>query len=276
MQQCVTHILTADSSERFEASIRIRSDGLTFSGWSLTEERGFFTVDFPFASDLPTEQAIKNIFFENALLTYHYKTLYVVSDTKKYSLVPECVFSEKDRDTALRFCHNIDIRKTQTLWYHVENLSSVLLYAIDIETHEFLVRSLVNPMFTHYLVPMLNLWYKNSLHRHPKQLYALLKNKTFDLVCFREGELLFLNSFEYENINDIVYLIMYTSKQTGFNQLEDKLFFYGDKATCNSLASVTGLYIKEIDYETPQLISYTTVADAEVAVDTVILAECGL
>jgi len=111
---------------------------------------------------------------------------------------------------------------------------------------------------------------------HPKLLYALLHRRCFDLVCFERGEMLFLNSFEFDAVNDIVYYIMYACKRLNFNQLEDCLLLYGEKSLCNAVSSVISNYIQNVENAAPRITRFKTPIDEQYSVDILTLAECGL
>ena len=158
----------------------------------------------------------------------------------------------------------------------VTDFSSVLLYSMDHEAYEFMVRSLVNPQFIHFLSPMLSDWRKKSLECYPKQLYAVIHDGLLDIICFEQGELLFVNSFDYETENDVIYFIMYVCKQLAVNQLEDAVLFYGDKAVCSKIMPVIKKYMGRVDFTAPKIRNYQVAVDQELFIDVVTLVECGL
>ena len=152
----------------------------------------------------------------------------------------------------------------------------MLLYDVDSDAYEFLSRSLSNPRFIHSLSPLLLSWQKKSLTSYPKQVHVFIHGETLDIACFERGEMLFVNSFDYSNENDIVYYINYTCKQLDVNQLEDNVFFCGNEAKCLSAMSVVKKYIRQVDYLSPQVSNYTDATDMDISLDVVTLMECAL
>ena len=59
--------------------------------------------------------------------------------------------------------------------------------------------------------------------RLPRQLYVVLHRRRMDVACYAQGNLLFVNSFEYEHTDDILYYILYVWKQVGMDQQKDQL-----------------------------------------------------
>ncbi|MDR0575556.1 MAG: DUF3822 family protein [Tannerella sp.] len=271
----VPNTLTADNSWKYEVSIRLLPDGLSFSGYIPFEKDSFFIETILFDPDLSMGQSLKNMFFNNPCFSYTYKSLYVICVSGKYTLAPDSVFSEKDKELLFSFCHQED-ESLKILIQPLKALNSSLLFGIDKGSYEFLVRSLAKPLFIHSLSSMLILWQKKSLTCYPKQMYIVVHAHTMDALCLERGELLFVNSFDYETDKDIIYYIMYICRQLGFNQLEDCLSFCGDKAICRSVMSVIGKYVRQSDYLRPKIKDYLVPVDQDFDMDIVALMECGL
>ena len=275
MAICVPDTLTIDNSEKYEVSIRLWPGGLSFSGCIPMDKNSFFSETVFFGDDMSIEQSLKNIFFDNQSLSYVYHSLYVICTSRKYTLVPDNVLSEKDKELLFSFCHKAD-KADKILVQSLTGLNSSLLFGINNEIYEFFVRSLINPRFIHSLSPLLIAWQKNSFVCYPKQVYVVIHNDSFDIICFERGEMLFVNSYDHETDKDIVYYIMYVCKQLGVNQLEDSIYFCGNKIKCQSVMSVVKKYIKQIDFLSPELKKYNAKAGQNVFMDVVTLTECGL
>jgi hypothetical protein len=271
----VPDTLHVNNSEKYNASIRLWSDGLSFFGYIPSEKDSFFAETIPLNPEIPLVQSLKEIFFENVCLSYPYNVLHVISVPEKYTLVPDSVFSEKDKDLLFSYCFQTD-RNLKILAQPLTDFYSFLLYGIDNEVYEFMIRSLANPQFIHFLSPMLSDWRKKSLKCYPKQIYAVIHDGVVEIVCFRQGELLLVNSFEYETENDIIYFIMYVCKQFSVSQLEDALFFCGDKTMCGKIMPVIKRYIAQVDFVAPKIRNYRVAVDQDLSMDIITLVECGL
>ena len=95
--------LTADHSENYIMSIRLRSGGLSFSAYSPSVSESFFYRDVEFDRTRPYVSSLKECFFENDFLTWFYKQVNVVCVTSQYTLVPAAVFQEKQKAELLAF-----------------------------------------------------------------------------------------------------------------------------------------------------------------------------
>ncbi|MDR3308434.1 MAG: DUF3822 family protein [Tannerella sp.] len=272
----VPYTLTADAADNYKVSIRLWSDGLSFSGFIPKNKDSFFIDTVLFDGNLPLSESLKNVFFENEFLSFFYKSIHVVCVSNKFTLVPDVVFSEKHKETLFDICQKPD-KALSIIPHYIKRLNSMLLFGFDRATCEFLTRSLVSPIFVHSLSQLLNLWQQESLMSHLKHVHVVLGNMTtFEIVCFEMGELLFINSFDYETSNDVLYFIMYVCKQTGFNQINDCLYLYGDKAKCRSMMPLLNEYIEQVEYLKPTSTMYNIPANRDIYPETVALTECEL
>ena len=69
---------------------------------------------------------------------------------------------------------------------------------------------------------------------------------------------------------------MYVCKQLSVNQLEDKIFFCGDKMMCRKIMPVIRNYMEQVDFLSPRIKKYQVGIDQELFLDVVTLVECGL
>lgn len=272
----VPNTLTADNSENYEVSIRLWPGGLSFSGYIPSDKESFFTETVLFDADVPVVQSLKNVFFDNPCFSYVYRSFYVMCVSGKYTLAPESVFSDNNKDALFSFCHYQGSDGMKVLAQPLKKLSASLLFDMDNEVYEFLVRSLMNPQFIHCLSPLLTAWQEESLACYPKQVYIFIHEKILDMICFEHGELLFANSFAYEAANDIIYYIIYVCRQLGINQLEDNLHFCGSKEDCYPVMPEVEKYIGQVDYLSPKMKDYIVAVDQDVYMDVLTLTECGL
>jgi len=95
------------------------------------------------------------------------------------------------------------------------------------------------------------------------------------IICFEQGELLFINTFDYETVNDIAYFLIYTCKQLNINQIEDNLHFCGNKDTSMSVLAIVKNYIEHTDFIPLHSSKYKVNPESVCYYDIIALAECG-
>lgn len=241
----VSDKLTTDNSGKYVMSIRLRSGGLSFSGYIPSAGDSFFYRDVEFDRTKPYISSLKECFFENDFLAYQYKQVHVISVSPQYILVPEDVFFEKQKGELLSFAFSTPDERC--LNYEIKDELAQLVFGMNEEVYEFCSRSLLNPRFIHYMGPLLSLWKKQSRARLPRQLYVVLHRKAMDVACYAQGSLLFVNTFGYEHPDDILYYILYVWKQTGMDQQKDQLRVFGEAALRSDITRTLRTYLQYID-----------------------------
>lgn len=271
----VSDTLTADNSGKYILSIRLRSGGLSFSGYSPSINESLFYKEVEFDRTKPYISSLKEFFFENEFLTYTYKWVHIVSVSSRYTLVPEEFFQEKDKERlySLVFspsrdrCLNVKLKDEQT----------ELLFGIDEEVYEFCSRTVINPHFTHHMAPLLALWKKQSKSRLPRQLFVMLRQKEMEVACYEHGSLLLVNSFEFNQPDDILYYILYVWKQTGLDQQKDQLQIAGETVLRNTIVGTLRTYLQYIEPQEIPSEAYLLGAEiTQVPMDLIALSVCEL
>jgi hypothetical protein len=268
--------ITAENSERYHLLIRLWGEGIAFSGYIPDDGDSFFYYETASPdAGISYKDWLKNIFFENEWMKYVYKSVNIVCVTEKYVIVPEDVYVKKGREELFSFC--LDTTENHKIISRpIENNNSTILFELDSNIYEFLVRSFVNVNFVHYLSPLMEVWQQSSLDGYPKHLYVYVGKRTVDIAGFEHGNLLFANFFPYEKENDILYFVTRVSKQLNFDQLEDKLFFYGETAACDPLIKILRTYFECITLQQEKAGKYVMPADRAVPDEIITLTECGL
>jgi len=267
--------LTADLSENYKVSIRLMPDGLYFWGYNPSENDSFFIESFTYERQVTTVEELKNIVFEHPCFSFSYQSFHVVHVGGKYTIIPDPVFIEKEKDRLFDFCFPKD-PSLKTIVHPVHALDASILFGLDKDVYAFLLRSLTNPQFIHSISPLLIAWQKKSLPVFPKLMHVAMHQTTLDVLCVEQGNLLFLNSYSYENSQDAVYYIMYICKQTGFNQLEDYITVSGRQDLCRPVLSVIHKYVKKTNYFQHKVSNYQDGSALELTPDMIALMECGL
>jgi hypothetical protein len=255
--------------------IRLLQDGLVLLGYSPVIEKSSFYKAIIFNSDLSYLESLKNFLSENDWLSLKFNSFTIINTEETYTLIPDSLFIENNRKSFFSFIFEVNDEK-KILSQKIKSLNAHLLFSVNKKVHEYLSRSLVNPLFISHLYPMLNFWQLNSFNCYPKQLFINVNRENMDITCFEQGKLLFLNSFEFKNKNGIVYFAMYVCKQLGLNQLEDFVYFSGNKEMCQTVIPLIKNYIFNVNYLYPRKKGDTYPIDEEVPLDLLTIKECEL
>lgn len=266
----VPDTLTIENSEKFILSIRLYPGGLSFAGCIPSEKETFFYGDVALDRTKPYTKAIKETFFEYPFFSYTYRNIYIVSANRQYTLVPEMVFLEKQKNDLMSFVFSSPEEKI--LHNLQKELDIEAVFAIHPEVYDFFSHTVAHPRFIHAISPMLSFCRKQNLSCFPKQLYVAMHEDIMDAVCFDKGALVFANSFTYNDAGDIVYYILYIWKQAGMDQMKDELFLYADPVMFQELKETLQNYLLKVDRLEIDMLN----DKPEVPLDVKALFTCGL
>jgi hypothetical protein len=241
----VPNTLTSDFSEKYIMSIRLWSGGLSFSAYNPSEGQSFFFREVEFNRARPYIEWLKDdVFFANECLTWTYKRTYVLCVSPQYTLAPDIVIPEKKKSQLLSF--NFSAPEKRCLNNHLEEEKAMLVFGINEEAYEFCSRSLTNPIFTHHITSQLIMLKKQNENEKANRMFVILHRRMVDIICFSASKLVFVNSFAFEQMSDLLYYILCVWKQTGMDQLNDALSLAGDISLSTRITHFLQTYIQHI------------------------------
>lgn len=236
--------LTMGNSEKYKVSIRLWSGGLSFSGYVPSVGNTFFYREAEFDLTKPYVSSLKDFFFAHDFLTWMYKRVRVIAVSPQYTLVPDTFFTEEKKEQFLSY--HFSVPEKRVLVDSLKEDNAKVVYGLDEEVYEFCSRSLVNPDFFQHITPQLIFWKKQSQGALPGQMYVVLHQKMMDVACYAQGHLLFANTFDVEQPEDMLYYILYVWRQVGMDQQKDQLRLFGEASLRNRIIHTLRTYLQHI------------------------------
>ncbi|MDF9829265.1 DUF3822 family protein [Parabacteroides sp. PF5-6] len=235
--------LTVDNSGKYIVSIRLRSDGFSFSGYRPSTPGSFFSREIGVEKGESFAESLKETYFAHDFFSWTYKRIRIITETNRYTVIPKSLYDEKRKQEFLDFT----LSDPGAFCVGNEWKEKVLLYPMDPEVYEFCSRSFINPQFYAHLIPQLMWWEQESLKKHTAaQVYVSLHEKMIDICCFRQGDVQLVNSFEVNRPEDILYYILYVWKQLELNQEKDLIFVHGKPDVVNRLTELLRTYLRQV------------------------------
>jgi hypothetical protein len=269
----VPDTLTTGLSEKYIMSIRLWSGGLLFSAYNPSEGQSFFFREVNFDPAVPYLTSLKELFFTNECLTWTYKRTYVLCVSPQYILAPGEWIQDKQRSQFLSF--NFSSPEKRSLNNRMEEENTELIFGLSEEIYEFCARSLINPIFMHHITSQLIMLRKQSRNGLFRQMFVVLHHKMVDISCFSNARLLFVNSFDFEHLSDLLYYILYVWKQIGMDQLNDYVFLAGEPGLCNRINQSLQTYIRHIGRMEIPAKAYLLGGDIlQAPIDLILLSVC--
>lgn len=220
--------LTADQAAKYRVSIRLCSDGLSFSGHDPSAGGSFFYRSVEFDRSASALSSLKEFFFTHDFLTWPFRRMDILCVIPEYTIVPDSYSGTGDADR--RAMNALFLSAGSHLFSDtLDGLSARLLFGLEEEIYEFCSRSFFRPVFSHYMTPLLGRWGR-EVGTGTSRMYAMLWRKRLDLVCFRHGKLACSISYQVERIEDMLYYILYLWSRLGLDPETDTLSLWGDSS----------------------------------------------
>ena len=107
-------------------------------------------------------------------------------------------------------------------------------------------RTFNNIGFTHHLRLVTEYVITKRRVGNSDKMFCQIRNGMVDLICYKKGKLVFLNTFHYKHNNDIIYFIMNVWSTVEFNQIKDTLQIASDGDIVSSVSEMLKGYIAKI------------------------------
>ncbi len=231
-------------SDRFVLIILLETDGLSYVLYQPEVQGSFFYKKLIYNKKISVEANVKEIFFTAEIFTLSYKKLWVISHSQAFTFIPSYIFTKDKKDIFFNF--NIDKTAGRVMYSQLKNPDITVVYDIDENVYDFLHRSLVHPVFIHHTCPLIAYFQERMTLGSAKSMVINLRENSFELICFTNGEFAFANHFQYKDLNDLVYYIFYVWKQLKMNQMTDNAYISGDSGEKDKLLKMMKNYIKNI------------------------------
>lgn len=198
----------------------------------------------------PYLQTLRDLFREHPFLSYPYAAVRIVTSEPNYTLVPEAIYEDEAKERLYRFTFATPVETVVV--QPMSALESVLLFGLRRDMHEFIAQTQPTAHWEHALASLLLRWHERSLRAFHAHMYAVVQDRTMDVACFERGALRFVNRFEVENHDDIMYYILYVWKQLSLDQRNDSLTLSAVTSVAFDLKEKLQTYLKDVRVEAIQ------------------------
>lgn len=221
-----------NKSEQHTLSIRLSTDGFSFSVSSPLDGNGFSCEDYAVNPELPLTANLKEAFERKAWLSRPFRRVNVLVAGKRFTFMPLEYFKEELVETV--FYHNHPRRGNETVLYNIRQRNNLaILFAMDRSAHDFLRQQYPNAYFYAQASPLTDFFASKSRLGNSRKMYVHIRREALDVFCFEYGRLLLGNSLQCNVTADRIYYLLYLWKTLGFDQERDEMHLTGhleDKA----------------------------------------------
>ncbi len=193
----------------------------------------------------PLEEAIKECAYNNPQLLQEYDRTYIVVDSPNFTFIPEELEKEKkNRRPYYDFCfpghHDVVVEN------RLPRNHAYLLFGLAPNLHALLDRTFSGATLLHPLSTLAEFLYTHSLDREEAKAYLNLREKRIDILLFKQGRLLFGNSFDATTPEEISDYALSVGKQAGLDRQEDLLYLVGEIRKSAAIREKLHPYIRTV------------------------------
>lgn len=263
-------------SEQYTLSIRLCTDGFSFSIYNPTEKHSLHYFPKELEDNLSLAVNIKKLFQETQALHFPYKKVNVSLVTSRFTFIPFELFEEEQLEGF--FYHNHVRKENEILLYHLlKKTNIVVAFSINKTVYHYIKEHFPEAEFFPHICPLIEYLEGKSRLGNSKKTYMHLRAHAMDVLCFERGKLLFCNSFPCEGTDDQVYYLLYVWKQLNFDQERDELHLAGTFSNKEKLMHILKKYIRQVFIINPQAEHHSSIPQIEkIHFDLQIVSLCGL
>ncbi|MDR3118592.1 MAG: DUF3822 family protein [Mediterranea sp.] len=239
-----------DRSEQYILSIRIDTDGFSFSIYNPIRDSFVLTRQGKVETELSVTANMRKAFKELDFLSYTYKQTDALVASRRFTLMPLDLFAE-DRAAAY-FYYNFSPKENETLLYDtLPKNGAVILYALDKSLYTFLQEQKPQIRFQSSVSSLAERFAVESRVGTDKKMYVHLHREVIEVYAYERGHLMLLNAYDCNNNDDRVYYLLYTWKQLAMDQQADELCITGSGEDKNQLADEIRRFVRHVTILNP-------------------------
>ena len=173
---------------------------------------------------------------------------------QKQTLIPSRLFIESEKTYLEKL---VDLLPAdQVMSDSLKPLRTQVIYAIDLETKEFLAKTFSDIKLFHGTSAILSGLSKLTEFRTGYQLYVNMREGVLDIILFENKDLLFYNIFSFGSSKDVLYNVMLVFDQFNLDPETVPLYLSGQILKDSEIYQLFFRYIRKIQFlGTPEYIS---------------------
>jgi len=242
--------LDINSTENYELSVQVSIDGLSFCLLDTIRNKFILIRVFePDENKYFNSDKIKELLTTDDFLTRKYKKVNFVMPSQKFTLVPATLYDPGKKDEYFKFNH-IQEDGNAVITNRLNDPETYLVYSVSKQIQE-----VINTCFTgihthHHIKPLFNHISHNRKSVNGNYIHIHVEREFFNLIIFNHNTLLFCNTFNYRNINDILYFVLNTFNKLAIKQ-EETIHFSGLTEKYDDLFSNFSIYVRNLIFAVP-------------------------
>lgn len=155
---------------------------------------------------------LKDIFAQDEVLNFPFSKRSVLMSNRECVFIPEEVFNENDLQYYIASSFG-DSFQGECFAMKIPELKNYIVFKIPDWLMTIYREKLSGAAIQHSSAFLVGSIFRLSRQRPDTIIHAHFKRSFFELLIFKQGKMLFYNSFSYQTSEDIAYFIMYALQQ---------------------------------------------------------------
>jgi hypothetical protein len=243
--------LDINSTENYELSMQISPDGFSFCLLDTIRNKYVLMRSFdPDESKYFNADKLKELIENDDFLKKKYKQVNVVMPSGKFTIVPSPLFDPGKKDEYFTF--NQILEEGQTVAVNkINDPDAFLLFSLSKPIYDLINNLFPGARLYHHLKPLFDHMSHKRKGASCNYIHIHVEREYFNLIIFGHDILKFCNSFNYRNINDIIYFVMNVFKKLDIKQ-EETIYLSGLTEKYDDLSSSFSIYVRNIKFAEPK------------------------
>ena len=238
-------------SEQYTLSIRLSTDGFSFSIYNPLNGSDFFFHPYPVNTQRSMAANAKAFLAETEELKRPFKQVNILIHSERYTVLPFELYEDEQMKSL--FYQNLQKVNNETVLCNILGKSNtVILFGLDKLTHLFFSEHFPTARFFAAVSPQIEYFSVKSRLGNNRKLYANLHPESVDLFAFDRGHPLLFNTFSASGVTDQCYYLLYAWKQLGYDQERDELHLTGQTPFRKEITEQLQQYIRKVFIINPQ------------------------
>ncbi len=234
-------------SHEYRLSLKIGVNGISYLIVDGMEKAVIFK-QYILAKDESITNAVKTFFTGDSKMLLNYKSIKISLDSDYFTLIPERLFKEKDRelylDKTARKKNNLDFVSDDYIPFN----KSKLVYSWNKELINVLKNYFPSSRIFHLLNPLLRGWKKQSEIKEGKKIFLHVETGYFTISFFQEAELIFINRFHYKTASDFLYYVLLIFDQFELKPETSPVIISGELVENSEIYKKLFRYIRHLQF----------------------------
>ena len=234
-----------NKSEQYTLSIRLSTDGFSFSIYNPLSGNDFYFRVYPVNTQRSMAANVKAFLTATEELKHPFKQINILIQSERYTPVPLELFEDEQMEAV--FYQNLPKLQNEVILCNIlGKTSTVVLFSLDKLTHLYLTEQFPTARFFSSVSPQIEHLAYKSIQGNNLKLYANLHDRSIEAFAFDKGRLLLTNTFQTSGSNDVNYYLLNLWQQLRFDQERDEVHLIGPLDTRKEVTACLQKYIRHV------------------------------